>query len=102
MEIDSLFYYFKKGKIYSKIFSRIAPLTSVNDFESLKTEIAGQFPQLSRRLKQVAEFAIANPNDMALETIATIARKAEVQPSTLIRFAKYFGFDGLFRNAAHL
>ncbi|MGY0219413.1 MurR/RpiR family transcriptional regulator [Endozoicomonadaceae bacterium StTr2] len=69
-------------------------MNSVNDFESLKAEIAGQFPQLSRRLKQVAEFAIANPNDMALETIATIARKAEVQPSTLIRFAKYFGFDG--------
>ncbi|WP_228550691.1 MurR/RpiR family transcriptional regulator [Endozoicomonas sp. OPT23] len=65
-----------------------------SDFNKLKAEIADQFPQLSKRLKQVAEFALSNPNDMALETIAIIARKAEVQPSTLIRFAKFFGYDG--------
>ncbi len=64
------------------------------DFDSLKNEIANQFLKLSKRLKQVAEFALANPNDMALETIAVIARKAEVQPSALIRFAKFFGYDG--------
>lgn len=69
-------------------------MSSSTNFTSLKNTIAVQFPKLSKRLKQVAEYALANPNEMALETIATIAKNAEVQPSTLIRFAKSFGFDG--------
>ena len=69
-------------------------MTASTDFDRLKNEIADKFPQLSKRLKQVGEFALSNPNDMALETIASIAQKAEVQPSTLIRFAKFFGYDG--------
>jgi DNA-binding MurR/RpiR family transcriptional regulator len=37
---------------------------------------------------------MSHPNDMALETIAVIAERAEVPPSSLIRFAKSFGFSG--------
>lgn len=52
------------------------------------------YPTLSKRLQQVARFALDNPNDMALETIAVIANRASVQPSTVIRFAKAFGYSG--------
>jgi DNA-binding MurR/RpiR family transcriptional regulator len=63
-------------------------------FGALRTEISARHPEMSQRLRQVAEYALENPNDMALETVATIATRAGVQPSTLIRFAKTMGFDG--------
>src|SRR5215472_11361368 len=63
-------------------------------FEELKQEISAQHARLSRRLRQIAEFAIAEPDDTALETVASIAAKAKVPPSSLIRFAKHFGYDG--------
>tara|TARA_B000000460_G_scaffold220097_1_gene171494 strand:+ start:66 stop:206 length:141 start_codon:yes stop_codon:yes gene_type:complete len=34
------------------------------------------------------------PNEMSLETIDVIAQRAEVLPSSLIRFAKSLGFSG--------
>jgi DNA-binding MurR/RpiR family transcriptional regulator len=63
-------------------------------YDDLRTEISAQYSDLSNRLQQVARFALDNPDAMALETIAEIARRASVQPSTMIRFAKAFGFDG--------
>jgi DNA-binding MurR/RpiR family transcriptional regulator len=35
-----------------------------------------------------------NPNDIALETLAVIAVRCNVQPSTIVRFAKVFGYSG--------
>lgn len=64
------------------------------DFDRLKREIAARSPELSPRLRQLAEFALRNPHDMALETIAVIAERAKVPPSSLIRFAQAFGYDG--------
>lgn len=63
-------------------------------YDELRAEISGEHGSLSKRLRQVAEFALANPNDMALATVSEIAARADVQPSTLIRFAKAFGYDG--------
>ncbi len=63
-------------------------------YESLKQEIAERHDQLPKRLLQIAEFTMEQPDFVALETVANIAEKAKVQPSSLIRFAKLFGFDG--------
>jgi DNA-binding MurR/RpiR family transcriptional regulator len=63
-------------------------------FEELKQEISAQHAKLSKRLRQIAEFAVAEPDQTALETVASIAAKAKVPPSSLIRFAKHFGYDG--------
>jgi DNA-binding MurR/RpiR family transcriptional regulator len=38
--------------------------------------------------------ALDQPNFIALNTIATIAEQVSVQPSTMIRFSKEFGYDG--------
>lgn len=72
------------------------PDTSENatSFEVLEAEIAAAYGSLSPRLRQIASFALANPTELALETVATIAARAGVQPSALIRFSKAFGFDG--------
>lgn len=63
-------------------------------YESLKQEIAERHDQLPKRLLQIAQFTMEQPDFVALETVANIADKAKVQPSSLIRFAKLFGFDG--------
>ncbi|HXV24393.1 MAG TPA: MurR/RpiR family transcriptional regulator [Alphaproteobacteria bacterium] len=69
-------------------------MTRHTDYDGLKLAIAVQHARLPKRLRQIAEFAIAFPNEMALETVAEISRRAKVQPSSLVRFAKHFGFAG--------
>lgn len=63
-------------------------------YDELRAEISARHDGLSRQLQKIAKYALANPNDMALETVAAIAARADVQPSSLIRFAKAFRFDG--------
>ncbi len=67
-----------------------APQSYIELQQRLQSEHAG----LSRRLKQIGEYAMRHPNDMALETIAEIAERAEVTPSSLVRFAQALGYDG--------
>jgi DNA-binding MurR/RpiR family transcriptional regulator len=64
------------------------------DFEILKKEITDRYESLSKRLRDIARFALDNPSIIALETIANIARMAKVQPSALIRFAQALGYTG--------
>ncbi|MBI3146637.1 MAG: MurR/RpiR family transcriptional regulator [Pseudogulbenkiania sp.] len=64
------------------------------NLDALRTAITESYPNLSKRLQQIAHFALDNSNDMALETVAVIASRAGVQPSSLIRFANTFGFSG--------
>jgi DNA-binding MurR/RpiR family transcriptional regulator len=67
---------------------------ALTSYEELRAEIAVRYGDLSKRLQQIARFALDNPDAMALETIAVIAEQADVQPSAMIRFAKAFDFEG--------
>lgn len=64
------------------------------DFDSLKVSILERKARLPKRLRQVAVYALDNPDEIAFGTAARIATAADVQPSTLVRFAQHFGFDG--------
>jgi DNA-binding MurR/RpiR family transcriptional regulator len=64
------------------------------DFDSLRAAIMEQRGALPKRLMQVAAYALEHPDDIAFGTTASIAQAAQVQPSTLVRFAQSFGFDG--------
>ena len=64
------------------------------DLESLRAEIVRRYDDLSPRLKQVAKYVLEHPNDVALQTLAVIANRCKVQPSTIVRFAKTFGYAG--------
>ena len=64
------------------------------DYELLRNKLVEDYSDLSGRLQQITRYAMTHPNDMALETIAVIAKRTEVPPSSLIRFAKSFGFSG--------
>lgn len=62
--------------------------------EALRAEIMRQYDDASRRMKQVASFVLDKPEDMAFETLAVVADRAGVQPSTIVRFAKTLGYPG--------
>ncbi|MCX5515861.1 RpiR family transcriptional regulator [Kaistia algarum] len=64
------------------------------DFWTLRNLMVSRQNELPKRLAQVALYAMANPDDVAFGTAASIAEKAEVQPSTLVRFAQAFGYQG--------
>ena len=65
-----------------------------DNLETLRNIIAQRYDSLSPRLKQVASYVLDNPNDIALETLSVIAGRSDVQPSTIVRFAKVFGYGG--------
>lgn len=64
------------------------------DFEALRMAILERKAELPKRLTQVAAYALDHPDEIAFGTAASIASSAQVQPSTLVRFAQHFGFDG--------
>ncbi|MGB1236905.1 MAG: MurR/RpiR family transcriptional regulator [Pseudomonadales bacterium] len=67
-----------------------APATLIE----LKAVITEQHPQLSKRLRQVAQYLLDNPSAIAFGTVAVISKNAGVHPSTLVRFANTFGYSG--------
>lgn len=68
--------------------------TPPETYEDLKISITESYSDLSRQLQQIARYSLENPNDLALETVTTIANRAEVQPSAMVRFAQTMGYDG--------
>ena len=63
-------------------------------YEELKGSLSRLYPGLSPQLQRIATYALEHPQDMALDTVATLARGAGVQPSALVRFAQALGYDG--------
>ena len=63
-------------------------------FAALEALIARRHGGLSSRLRDIAEFALAHPDAVALETVAGVAALAGVAPSALVRFAQALGFEG--------
>ena len=64
------------------------------DFEALKRRMIEIQPELPKRLRQAAVYALEHPDDFALGTASAIAQNAQVQASTLVRFAQTLGFAG--------
>jgi DNA-binding MurR/RpiR family transcriptional regulator len=65
-----------------------------DSYEHLREQVLTRHDQLSRQLQRIGRFSIENPDMVALETVTSVARKADVQPSAIVRFAKAFGYDG--------
>jgi len=63
-------------------------------FDLLRQKIRDRFSSLSPHLQRIARSSLEEPNAIALNSTAVIAAKLDIQPSTLIRFAKEFGFSG--------
>src|SRR5436309_115173 len=63
-------------------------------YEALVNTITAEYPKLSERFQQVARYFTQNPNDVALESINSIAAKCGAHASILVRFAQHFGYTG--------
>lgn len=64
------------------------------DYGEFVATLMARKPSLSRRLQQVAQYLLNNPENAAIFTIVEIARRAGVPPSAITRFAKELDFDG--------
>jgi DNA-binding MurR/RpiR family transcriptional regulator len=64
------------------------------DFDALKRRLIEIKPELPKRLRQTAAFALEHPDEVALGTASSVAERAQVQASTLVRFAQTLGFAG--------
>ncbi|AJR05647.1 MurR/RpiR family transcriptional regulator [Photobacterium gaetbulicola] len=64
------------------------------DLDTLRELIVKRYDSLSGRLQQVADFVMAQPMLVAVETMATIAEQANVPLSTLSRFSNAMGYSG--------
>jgi DNA-binding MurR/RpiR family transcriptional regulator len=69
-------------------------MTAARSYEELKGSLSRLYPGLSPQLQRIATFALEHPHDMALDTVAKLARGAGVQPSALVRFAQALGYGG--------
>ncbi len=69
-------------------------MDSVTSYDELKDLIGRAYPDMSKQLQRIARFALEQPNDLALGTVATVAEATEVQPSAMIRFANALGYKG--------
>ena len=67
-----------------------APTTA----EEFRAQLLDRYDELSTRLQQIARYVLDEPNEVALETLAVIAKRCGVQPSAIVRFAQSFGFSG--------
>ncbi|WP_428641987.1 MurR/RpiR family transcriptional regulator [Roseibium sp.] len=56
--------------------------------------LGSRVDQLPKRLKQFANFIAANPDRVAVSTVAELAEGADVQPSAVMRFCQEMGFSG--------
>jgi DNA-binding MurR/RpiR family transcriptional regulator len=65
-----------------------------HDFDAFSAKLAARAADLPKRLRQVAAYLTDHPDEMALGTAATVASRAGVQPSTLVRFAKALDYEG--------
>ncbi len=64
------------------------------DFDALRQMLVARRGELPKRLAQIATFTMAHPDEVAFGTAASIAQRAQVQPSALVRFAQALGYEG--------
>lgn len=72
--------------------SRVAPAPQT--YADLKSRISGRYESLQGQMRRIAQVALEHPTDMALQTVAAVAQRAAVQPSSIVRFAQAFGYPG--------
>lgn len=69
-------------------------IATPESYDDLRVLITDRYPSLSGQLQRIARYVLENPSASALETVSEIARQVDVQPSSLVRFAKTLGYDG--------
>ncbi|HEX9842122.1 MAG TPA: MurR/RpiR family transcriptional regulator, partial [bacterium] len=63
-------------------------------YEDLRQAIVAGYPAMSRQLQHIGRHAIDHPQEVAMGTVAVLAKRVGVQPSSLVRFAQALGYPG--------
>ncbi len=66
----------------------------IEDFASLVETLMARQGSLPKRLNQVAQFFLNNPEDVAIYNIVGLSKLAGVPAANITRFAKELGFSG--------
>lgn len=61
--------------------------------DSFEQRLSGSYMQLSVKLKQAADFAIANPVDIATRSLRDVSKRADLSPATFSRMSRALGYD---------
>jgi DNA-binding MurR/RpiR family transcriptional regulator len=69
-------------------------MARASTFQQFADAVAAAYPRLSPQQRQIAQFVLDHPDQLALGTVATVAEAVSVQPSALIRFANALEFGG--------
>ena len=69
-------------------------MDSATNYDGFKDSVARAYPEMSKQLQRIARFALEKPNELALGTIAVVAKATAVRPSAMIRFANALGYRG--------
>lgn len=73
----------------------------VEDYTDLVALLETRSGSLSKRLQQVAQFCLNNPENVALYNIVDLGSQAGVAPSAITRFSRELGFSG-FNDLQHV
>lgn len=68
--------------------------TNLAELDELTNDISAQQDKLPRRLRAIANYTLANPEQVALSTLSELSASTDLHPSAFVRFAKHFGFSG--------
>ena len=63
-------------------------------FQEVRERIVARYPGLTPQLKVIAQFALSDPDRMAVDTVAQIAAHLNVPGSSIVRFAQAMGYSG--------
>ncbi|MBI3710475.1 MAG: MurR/RpiR family transcriptional regulator [Proteobacteria bacterium] len=66
----------------------------MDDVAAIAKRVERKFPRLSPRLRKAARYVVDHPQEVALESMRSIAARAAVHPSSMVRLARELGFDG--------
>lgn len=64
------------------------------DYEALVRLIHERFEQMSKANRRVAEFVVQHPNEMAIGSVSSLAKKCGVHATSFVRFAQTLGYSG--------
>jgi len=78
----------------SKNKPAVSDAPPIEDFASLVETLMARQKSLPKRLNQVAQFFLNNPEDVAIYNIVGLSKLAGVPPANITRFAKELGFSG--------
>ncbi|HID15454.1 MAG TPA: MurR/RpiR family transcriptional regulator, partial [Candidatus Atribacteria bacterium] len=62
---------------------------------SILNTIKEKYPSLTKKERVVAEFIVDNPQDVLSISVQELAHKCKVSPSTIVKFSKTLGFEGI-------